>query len=150
MKEKLIEIIAKAAADPTAYPDLTLLYQRGHEMSGITRFEMRSGGAYELSSNNPRRQTSSHFEGVLNIDQRRALLSAVVEAHLLDIPSSTRNIADDELPLDVELSFDNLRHQITLWAWDARENAGFRSFEAALWTLLSQLSHGEIGPAPLR
>ncbi len=150
MKEKLLEIVTKAAASPASYPDLVLVYQRGHEMSGITRFELGEGGRYDLSSDNPRRQTSAHFEGALDVDQRRALFSAVLESGLLDIPSSTRNMADDEIPYDVELHYDDMQHQLTLWARDARENAGFRLFETALWNLFSQLSRGEISPAPLR
>jgi hypothetical protein len=148
MREKLAEIVAKAVRDPAAYPDLTLVYQRGHEMSGITRFEMRAGGAYTLSTNNPRRQTSAHFEGELEAGQRSNMLNTMADTHLTDVPSSTRNIADDELPVAVELGYDNLRHQIVIWAEDALENPGFHRFETALWALLRQLSNGEVGSGP--
>jgi hypothetical protein len=148
MKEKLVEIVAKAVLDPQAYPDLSLVYQRGHEMSGITRFELYPGGAYRLSTDNPRRQTSALYQGTLEPGQRAALLTAVVDARLLEVPSSTRNIADDELPVLVELGYDNLTHRLLIWAGDAAENPGFSRFETALKALFSQLSHGELGQRP--
>ncbi len=41
--DELAEVTAKAAADPSAYPGLGLRYERGHELSGVTSFELRSG-----------------------------------------------------------------------------------------------------------
>ena len=149
MKEKLKEIVAKAIRNPGAYSDLAFVYQRGHDLSGITRFEARAGGAFTLKSDNPRRQRHSFFEGELAVDQRNAILTAIEENHLLDVPSSTRNIGDDELPVIVELNYDDSLHRLFIWADDAHKNVGFHRFEKTLWDLLKQLSNGEVGAGAL-
>ena len=148
MKEKLKEIVAKAVNNLGSYPDLTLVYQRGHDLSGITRFEMREDCAFTLTTNNPRRQSSAFFEGELEVGQRHAILTAIEETRILDIPSSTRNIGDDELPVVVELGYEDLRYRLLIWAKDALGNAEFHRFERTLWPLLGQLSDGKVGAGP--
>lgn len=148
MKEKLREIVAKAAAAPGSYGDLGLLYQRGHELSGMTRFEMGEGGAFKLAADRPRRQFKMSREGNLTAAQRMSILSAMDEAKLLDVPSSTRNIGDDEVPVIFEVSYDDLRHRILIWAKDAVNIADLQRFEAALWSVLRELSDGEVGARP--
>lgn len=148
MTAQLAEIVAKAARDPDAYHDLSLVYQRGHDLSGITRFEARAGGAFRLSITNPRRNKAVAFEGTLEEGQRRDLLSAIDETGLLAVPSSTRPIADDELPLVIELDYDQSRHRLLIWADDARANADLGRFERALWPILRQLAGDELGPVP--
>jgi hypothetical protein len=148
MKAKLAEIIAKATRDPTAYRDLTLVYQRGHDLSGITRFELRADGAFTLSTNNPRRQTAGSFDGQLEPDQRDAIIGAIEQTGLLSVPSSSRPIGDGELPIIVDLSYDDLRHRLMIWASDAANNAGFQHFEQVLWPILRGIAGDKIGPGP--
>lgn len=145
MKEKLKEIISKAGIDPSASPGFTLVYQRGHDLSGITRFEMQEDGNFTLKSENPSQQSSTFLEGKLEKRQLNAILTAIKETNLLDVPSSIRNIADDELPVVVELSHGNLSHRLLIWADDALENPEFHNFEMTLWGMFKQLSDGKIG-----
>ena len=147
-KEKLKEIVAKAMTDPALYRDLMLVYERGHEMSGITRFVMQGGGDYTLASNNPRRQSSFSTASRLDEDQRQSLLSAILETSLLDVLTSTRNIGDDEIPTEVDLDYDDLHFQIVIWAGDALENPDFHRFERVLWTLMRRLSNDQVGFGP--
>jgi hypothetical protein len=149
MKEKLAEIVAKAARDPTSYRDLALVYQRGHDLSGITRFEMHADGVFTLSTNNPRQQTAGSFNGQLEPDQRAAILTVIDEAGLLDVPSSSRPIGDDELPIIVELSYDHMRHQLMIWANDVSHSAGFQRFEQTLWPILKGIAGDKIGAGPV-
>lgn len=144
MREKLKEIISKVGIDPSANPGFTLVYQRGHDLSGITRFEMRENGSFTLKSENPSQQSSAFFKGKLEKRQLNSILTAIQESRLLDVPSSARNIADDELPVVVELSHDNLRHRLLIWADDALGNTKFHNFEMTLWALFKQLSNGKI------
>jgi hypothetical protein len=148
MTEKLEEIVASAARNPASYPDLTLLYQRGHDLSGVTRFELRADGAFTLNSNNPRRHSQVSFAGDLEANQREAILAGIEETRLFGVPSSTRAIGDDEIPIVVELSNGDLRHRWLIWAGDALKNADFQRFEKLVWNTLRQISHGEIGPGP--
>ena len=144
MNGELKEIVAKAARDPAAYLDLTLLYQRGHDLSGITRFEVKTGSAFSLSATNPRRNRSSSFEGELDSAQRTALLAAIDESGLLEVPPSSRNIGDDEQPVLVELGYDDHRFKLLIWADDAAADGRFAAFEGMLWKVLEQLSDGVI------
>jgi hypothetical protein len=148
MKEELAEVIAKAARDPDAYAELGLRYERGHEMSQRTRFELGPGGAYTLRSVNPRTQRVITFEGRLEPAQRSLLLTAVDSTRLLDVPQSSRPIGDDELPVIVELGYDGSHFRLPIWAGDAAANTQFRSFEQELWTLFEQLSDGQIRRPP--
>jgi hypothetical protein len=148
VKEELAEIIAKAARDPEAYPELGLRYERGHEMSGVTRFELRPANAYTLRVTNARKQSATSFEGRLEPDQRSQLLAAVDDAKLLEVPPSTRAIGDDELPVVVEVGYDHAHFRLPIWAGDAAANAQFQSFERVLWKLFEQLSDGHIRTPP--
>jgi len=142
MKEELREVIAKAVSNPRSYLDLTLVYDKGHELSGTTHFEMRAGGDFSLRSVNPRTQRTISIEGKLEDDQRDALLAAIDQSGLIDVPSSTRNIGDDEPPISVTLSYDNLVQRLLIWDGDARTNPEFQRFESVLRSLLGQLSGG--------
>ena len=82
------------------------------------------------------------------MEQHRALLTALLETNLLEEPSSTRNIGDDELPVELDLSYDDLRYQIVIWAGDALHISDFHRFERILWTLLRQLSNNQVGTGP--
>jgi hypothetical protein len=143
MKEMLREIIAKAVHTPASYTDLTLTYDRGHEMSGMTHFEMREGMAYSLSSDNPYQQTSFSNEGELQSEQRQALLAAIQDS-FFDIPPSERNLGDDEVPFTITLSYDDMSYQLDVWAIDGRENPDFVRLQAAFRNLFEELSDGNI------
>lgn len=140
--EVLREVVAKALRDPAAHRDLTLTYQRGHELSGITRFELRADGRYTLTTEDRRRQRVVS-PGQLDSEQRDAILAAIEESGLLDVPSSTRNIGDDEQPILVDLRYDDAEHRLRIWAGDASANPGFHRFETILRGVLRDLSDGE-------
>jgi hypothetical protein len=103
---------------------------------------MRAGGDFSLRSVNPRTQRTMSIEGKLEDDQRDALLAAIDQSGLIDVPSSTRNIGDDEPPISVTLSYDNLVQRLLIWDGDARTNPEFQRFESVLRSLLGQLSGG--------
>ena len=142
MSAALAQAVAEAARNPDAHPDLTLTYDRGHELSGFTHFEARADGRYALTADNPRRGTSVEREGTLDPEQRAALFGAVQETRLLDQPSSTRRIGDDEQPIDVVVGHAGEEHRLTLWAKDATANPDFTRFETALRALIGTLSAG--------
>ena len=143
MRDKLKEIVAKAAADPASQPDLRLLYERGHDLSGTIRFEVGVRGRFDLASNVTPGRLPGEWHGVLSAAQRRALLEAASRG-LLDTESSTRPIGDDEEPVFVTLRDGNLAHKLTLWHQDATRSPGFHAFERALLALLKDLSGGAI------
>ena len=139
MNEILREVIAKLANDPSDPIGLALVYQRGHDLSGIIRFEMLNSVTFKLNANNPRKQSSLVFEGKLAARQRKTLFNAIEESELLTIPSSTRNIGDDELPLIVELSYNDHDHRLLIWEGDAKQSSSFQHFEKALGSLVLEL-----------
>lgn len=143
MREKLKEIVAKAAADPATQPDLTLLYERGHALSGTVRLELGPQGHYTLASNVTAGRQPGTWHGVLTPAQGRALFGAASQG-LLDTPDSARNIGDDEEPVFVTLRDGALAHKLTLWHGDAAGAPGFIAFERALVGLLKELSGGAI------
>ncbi len=138
------EIVAKAAARPDTYPDLKVAYRRGHEMSGVTACELRDGRSYRLKADNQRRQTAYAFSGALSLKQRQGLLEALVAASFFDIPSSTRVLDDDEIPVTIEVAHDDLNYQLDMWAADGRENAAYVQLEQAFRALFAELSDGQI------
>ena len=129
-REVLREVVAKAARDPLRYHDLTLTYERGHDLSGTTRIELRADGGYTLATQD-RYGERAESQGTLDAEQREAVLSAV-EGGLLDVPSSTRNLGDDEQPILVGLRYDDSEHRLRIWAGDADANPDFQRFESTL------------------
>jgi hypothetical protein len=138
MNEILREVIAKSANDPAKSHGLNLLYQRGHELSGIVRFEMLNGATFRLNANDPSQQSSLQFEGNLGDGLRKVLFEAIEESELLAVPSSTRNIGDDELPIIVEISYGAQDHRLLIWEGDAKQSSSFQQFEKALGSVLRQ------------
>jgi hypothetical protein len=138
----LREVIAKAARQPGSYGDLTLIYERGHELSGRTRFEARAGGEFTLRAENPRSQRTTAVEGKLDATQTARLFAAVEASRLLEIPPSTRNIGDDEQPIAVEIRYDDMEHRLSIWAGDAAANRDFQQFESSLLELIREVSGG--------
>ena len=143
MQAKLEEIVAKAAIDPASQPDLTLLYERGHALSGTIRFALGADGHYELRSNVTGGRKPGSWQGTLTAAQHKALLEAASQG-LLATPNSARNIGDDEEPVFVTWRDGALAHKLTLWHADAAHAPGFVVFERAVLGLLKQLSGGAI------
>jgi hypothetical protein len=148
MKAALAEVIAKAARDPAAYSSLEFVYQRGHEMSGITRFELRTNGRFELTASDPTSGSMLTFARELDPTQRAAVLSALDEAHVLQIPAPARPIGDGELPIVIELSYEHLHARVLVWADDVAEIEPFGAFETKLEQLFQQLSDGHLRRLP--
>jgi len=146
---KLREILAKAIANPDAYPDLEVSYLRGHDLSGTTHLTVNATGAYKLESSVTRDEQPRSWSGKLPADDRDAFLHAVESTRVLDVPSSTRNIGDDEEPILVTVREGNLVHEVRVWHDDAVA-AGLAPFEAHVLTLAKRLSGDEILTIPAR
>ena len=143
MTAKLREIVVKAIAQPEHHAALELEYLRGHDLSGTTQLKVSVAGHYELSSNVTKDEQRRSWSGELAVADRDALLKAIDETQLLDVPSSTRKIHDDEEPIIVTLRYEKLVHQARIWHDDARPS-GFYRFEAHINALVKKLSGGEI------
>ncbi len=143
MTEKLREIVEKAIDHPEDHATLELDYARGHDLSGVTRFTVHADGSYTLSSSVTRDEQKHEWSGKLDDPDRKALLRAVDETGLLVVPSSTRNLADDEEPIIVTLRDERLVHELRVWHDDAGPS-GFYRFEAHVIPLVKKLSGGEI------
>lgn len=144
MIAKLREIAHKAQRAPGDHGALTLRYARDHELSGTTRFTVRATGEYELTSNVTMGRQEVSYSGTLDAADRDALLAAINEHGLLDTPPSTRNIGDDEEPVVIGVSYEDLSHELMSWHEDARENPSFHAFETHLLGLIRELSGGKI------
>ena len=88
---KLAEAIEKAAAGQGPGPHVR--FQRGHEMSGITTFEVRDDGSYALSRTSRKGGPPLSFTGQLDAAQRQVLYGALSHAAILTVASSSRPIA---------------------------------------------------------
>jgi hypothetical protein len=146
---KLREVIAKAIANPDASPDLEISYLRGHDLAGTTHFTVNAAGDFKLESSVTRDEQPHAWSGRLTADDRNAFLRAIESTGLLDVPSSTRNIADDEEPIIVTVREGNLVHEVRVWHDDAVA-AGLAPFEAHVLTLAKRLSAGAILTIPAR
>ncbi len=146
---KLREAIAKTIANPDATSSLELSYLRGHDLSGTTKLTVDAAGAYQLASSVTADEQPRSWSGTLAPADRDALWRAVADTHLLDVRSSTRNIADDEEPIIISLQADGLVHDVRVWHDDAGA-AGLAGFEAHVNALVKKLSDGAILviPAP--
>jgi hypothetical protein len=146
---KLREIVAKAIANPAAYADLEISYVRGHDLSGTTHFTVNAAGDFKLDSSVTRDEQARSWSGKLPAEDRNAFLHAVESTRLLDVPSSTRNIGDDEEPIIVTVRDGQLLHEVRVWHDDA-VTAGLAPFEAHVLALAKRLSAGEILTIPAR
>ena len=143
---KLAEAIEKAAAGQGPGPRFR--FQRGHEMSGITAFDVSEGGAYTLSRTSRKGGPPLSFAGQLEATQGQALFGALSAATILAVAPSTRPIGDDEQPISIELEGAGERFALSIWAGDARDSPRFGKLTAALYPLLDQLSGGKIQLRP--
>lgn len=146
---KLHEVLAKAIAAPQSYAALELSYLRGHDLSGTTKLVVTAAGDYRLESSVTRDEQPKSWTGVLEPSERDALLRAIDDTKLLDVPSSTRNLHDDEEPIFVTLRYDTLVHELRVWHDDAGPS-GLAPFEAHVVALAKKLSSGEIVAIPAR
>ena len=69
-------------------------------------------------------------------------------SNLLEVPSSTRNSGDDELPIIVDISYNEQSWRLLIWNGEARQNHAFTQFEGALGALLLALFSSQVGIAP--
>ncbi len=143
---KLAEFIAKAAGGDGPGPHVH--FQRGHEMSGITDFDVSPDGAFALTRSSRKGGPPQEFRGQLDASQRQALYAALAKAAILSVPSSTRPIGDDEQPIVVSLDGAGQTFTLRIWAADARDSAAFGVLAAALYPLLERLSAGGITLRP--
>lgn len=143
---KLAEAIEKAAAGQGRGPHVR--FQRGHEMSGITTFEVRDDGSYALSRTSRKGGPPLSFTGQLDAAQRQALYGALSHAAILTVAPSSRPIGDDEQPISLELDGVGERFVLSIWADDARDNPHVSDLTAALYPLLDQLSGHQVQLRP--
>jgi hypothetical protein len=146
---KLREILAKAIANPEAYPDLEVSYLRGHDLAGTTHFTVDAAGDFKLESSVTRDEQLHSWSGKLPADDRNAFLRAIESTRLLDVPSSARNIGDDEEPIIVTVREGKLVHEVRVWHDDAVA-AGLAPFEAHVLALAKRVSAGEVLTIPAR
>ena len=144
MTAKLREAVAKAAHGQGSDASLELDYSKGHELSGITHFQVDGAGRYRLTSNVTEGRKEFTTAGVLEAAERDGLFVAVENARLLDLASSTRNIGDDEEPVIVTLRRGDQSRRLMLWHDDAVRNPDFHGFEEHLLGLVRKLSAGAV------
>lgn len=144
---QVAEELAKSAAAGEA-PAARLEYARGHELSGTTSFSLEEDGHYELVSNQTAGREQVQYEGLLDAARRRALFESLERHHTLGVPSSSRPIGDDELPIELTVEFGGSTHTIRIWDGDAAANEDFRGFERDLLALARELSGGSILALP--
>jgi hypothetical protein len=53
-------------------------------------------------------------------------------------------MGDDEIPITIDVSYDELSHGLEIWQVDAGVNASYGEFETALHKMLLKLSEGNI------
>lgn len=145
----LRDVLERAIERPSEYAGLELDYARGHDLSGVTHLHVDAAGAYTLSSRVTRDEQEHSWTGTLATVDRDALLRAMRDTKLLDVPSSTRNLADDEEPILVKVRYQDLVHELEVWHDDAGPS-GFDRFEAHVVALTKKLSGGVIVTVPAR
>ncbi len=143
---KLAEAIDKAATQAGSSPHFR--FQRGHEMSGITTFDIRDDGSYELSRTPRKGGPPLSFTGRLDGTLRQALFGTLSRAAILSVASSTRPLGDDEQPITIELDGAGEHFELAIWAGDARDSPQLHELTAQLYPLIDHLSSGKISLQP--
>jgi hypothetical protein len=149
VKASLRQALEQALIDPENAAGLRLEYSRGHALSGVTTFDVDGSGRYDLESNETIGRKAVAYSGTLGEDERLALIQSMLEHDLLATPSSTRNLADDEVPVILTLSSEPVFHELRIWDGDAKRDPEFHAFETALLELVRKLSDGTILTSPL-
>jgi len=144
MKDKLRAAAHEAAFNPSRHPGFTLKYLRGHALSGTTQFTMTAAGAYTVESNVTSGRQPFTGDGQLDATQRDQLLQLLDDNDVIGTPPSTRNIADDEEPVVIEVSEGDASYRFMIWHGDAVKHARFHAFEHGLLAVVHQLSGGVV------
>ena len=148
MKDKLRTLAHEAAVNPAQHAGFTLKYSRGHALSGTTQFTMTASGTYTVESNVTQGRKPFRISGQLTPAQRDDLLKLLDNNDIIDTPPSTRNIADDEEPVVVEVGESEQTYRLMIWHGDAVNNARFHAFERGVLALVQQLSGGVVLTSP--
>lgn len=148
MKDQLRALAHEAATHPDRHAGFTLAYSRGHALSGTTQFTMTAAGAYTVESNVTQGRKPFRAGGQLSPAQRDDLLKLLDDNDVIDTPPSTRNIADDEEPVAIEVSEAAQAYRLMIWHGDAVKHARFHAFERGLLALVQQLSGGAVLTSP--
>lgn len=143
---KLAQLVDDAADGRGTGPHVN--FQRGHELSGVTDFDVSPDGAFVLTRSSRKGGAPQAFRGQLDAGQRQALYAALAKSAILSLPNSTRPIGDDEQPIVVALAGAGQAFTLRIWAGDARDSPAVGVFTAALSPLLEQLSAGAITLRP--
>jgi hypothetical protein len=148
MKDKLRAAVHDAAFNPGSHPGLTFSYVRGHALSGTTEVTVTAAGSYSIASNVTSGRKPFSRRGELDAGQRDRLLALLDDNDVFGIPPSTRNIADDEEPVVLQLSDGDQTYRLMVWHGDGRKLDRFRAFERGLLALVSELSGGSVLTSP--
>jgi hypothetical protein len=148
MKDKLRAVAHDAAINPSRHPGFTLKYLRGHALSGTTQFTMTAVGAYSLESNVTEGRKPFTGGGQLDAVQRDGMLQLLDTNDVIGTPPSTRNIADDEEPVVIEVSEGDQTYRFMIWHGDAVKLPRFHAFERGLLALVKELSRGAVLTSP--
>jgi hypothetical protein len=119
-------------------------YSRGHALSGITRVRVDEGGAYHIVSDDTPAMKPVDIDGTLSAADRDALFESIAANRVVDTPSSSRRIGDDEVPVIVTFRQEDAERELRIWDADARRHPAFHSFEKILLALVKRLSRGAI------
>jgi hypothetical protein len=148
MKDTLRAAAHDAAINPARHPGFTLKYLRGHALSGTTQFTMTGAGAYTLESNVTTGRKPFSERGQLEPPQRDDVLQLIDSNDVIATPPSTRNIADDEEPVVIEVSEGDQAYRLMIWHGDAVKHDRFHAFERGLLALVKALSKGAVLTSP--
>ena len=110
----------------------------------MIQFQMKLDGSYTLSSSYPPWSDEVRYDGQMDDTQRDAVLNSIQTNQLLEIPSSTRIAREDEIPIVVELTYQDLSHRLLVWELDEPQNTNISNFEAGLQAIFDELSQGAI------
>lgn len=144
MTAALRDALERSAKDRNAGAAYQFSYRRGHALSGVTSIEVDGAGHYSITSNETVGRRSVAFSGTLDEADRRTLLKSMLDGEVLETSSSTRPLADDEIPILLTIRADGSTREIRVWDGDAKALPGFHAFDALLLALAARLSDGAI------
>lgn len=144
MSDALSAAVRRALADSAQGASLHMTYSRGHGLSGITQIELGGDGRYAIASDETRGRDRVTFSGLLDERDREVILQSLLDNDVIATRSSTRNLADDEVPVLLALRSGGAALELRIWDDDARQLPNFHAFEIALLALVRKLSNGAI------
>lgn len=137
-RAKLRELAANAAREPEEW-GLSLSYERGHELSGTVSLTVDEDGSFTVAKSQRGSLNPTSAFGRLTPAQRSELAAAIDDSAVLDVLSSHRLLAQDEVPILLKLRAGDLEHSLALWAGDASEHPQFTNFERTVLRIVDQL-----------